>query len=79
MEQRYQGRWDENMMSDYCWTLKRDLPQEKVQKEKCRYEGLSDVGECVIIQKIAVLLEYSRKVLEQDKKKLFLSVYPIIH
>ena len=23
MEQRYQGRWDENMMADYCWTLKR--------------------------------------------------------
>ena len=25
MEQRYQGRWDENMMADYCWMLKRDL------------------------------------------------------
>ena len=29
MEQRYQGRWDENMMADYCWMLKKDLPQNK--------------------------------------------------
>ena len=29
MEQRYQGRWNENMMSDYCWMLQRDLPQNK--------------------------------------------------
>lgn len=24
MEKRYQGRWDVNMMADYCWMLKRD-------------------------------------------------------
>ena len=24
MEERYQGRWDAHMMSDYCWTLIRD-------------------------------------------------------
>lgn len=24
MEERYQGRWDINMMADYCWCLKRD-------------------------------------------------------
>ena len=24
MEERYQGRWDERMMADYCWSLKRD-------------------------------------------------------
>ena len=29
MEQRYQGRWDENIMADYCWMLKRYLPQNK--------------------------------------------------
>ena len=26
METRYQGRWDINMLSDYCWCLKRDEP-----------------------------------------------------
>ena len=26
METRYQGRWDAAMMTDYCWTLKRDIP-----------------------------------------------------
>ena len=25
MEKRYQGRWNENMMADYCWCLKRDI------------------------------------------------------
>ena len=27
MEERYQGRWDVNMMADYCWSIKRDCPQ----------------------------------------------------
>ena len=26
MESRYQGRWDVNMMADYCWSLKRHNP-----------------------------------------------------
>ena len=30
MEQRYQGRWDKNMMADYCWMLKRDAPQKEI-------------------------------------------------
>ena len=29
IEQRYQGRWNENMMADYCWMLKRDLSRKK--------------------------------------------------
>jgi hypothetical protein len=24
VERRYQGRWDENMMADYCWSIARD-------------------------------------------------------
>ena len=24
MEERYQGRWDTKMMTDYCWSLKRE-------------------------------------------------------
>lgn len=27
METRYQGRWDANMMADYCWSIKRDCPE----------------------------------------------------
>ncbi|CAH2105977.1 unnamed protein product [Euphydryas editha] len=27
MEERYKGRWNVHMMADYCWSLKRDLPQ----------------------------------------------------
>ena len=26
MEDRYQGRWDQHMMADYCWNLLRDCP-----------------------------------------------------
>jgi hypothetical protein len=27
MEKWYQGKWSLSMMADYCWTLKRDVPQ----------------------------------------------------
>jgi hypothetical protein len=26
VERRYQGRWDVNMMADYCWSIARDDP-----------------------------------------------------
>ena len=26
IEARYQGRWDEHMLADYCWSIKRDCP-----------------------------------------------------
>ncbi|UYV81741.1 hypothetical protein LAZ67_20002178 [Cordylochernes scorpioides] len=29
MEKRYQGKWSPVMLADYCWNLKRDLPQAK--------------------------------------------------
>jgi len=29
MEKRYQGKWTSGMFSDYCWTLKRDVPDDK--------------------------------------------------
>ena len=32
IEQRYQGRWDSNMMADYCWNLMRDVPQAEHQR-----------------------------------------------
>jgi hypothetical protein len=27
MEKRYQGKWSLSMLPDYCWTIKRDVPQ----------------------------------------------------
>jgi len=27
MEEHYQGRWNSNMMPDYCWALMRDIPE----------------------------------------------------
>lgn len=34
IEGRYQGRWDENMMADYCWLLKRDTRKKVTYKRK---------------------------------------------
>lgn len=34
MENRYQGRWDDNMMADFCWMLQRD--EKKKNKKRNR-------------------------------------------
>ena len=34
MEQQYKRRWDNNMMADYCWMLKRDSSQKESMKRK---------------------------------------------
>jgi len=28
-ERLYQGKWTSSMLADYCWTLKRDVPNAK--------------------------------------------------
>jgi len=33
MEKRYQGKWTSSMLVDYCWTLKRDVPDAKYQQK----------------------------------------------
>jgi hypothetical protein len=30
MKKRYQGKWSLSMLADYCWILKRDVPQQKI-------------------------------------------------
>jgi len=34
MERRYQGRWDVNMMADYCWTLKGDCKSREIKRKR---------------------------------------------
>jgi len=29
MEKRYQGKWTSSVLTDCCWTLKRDVPEAK--------------------------------------------------
>lgn len=36
MEQRYQGKWNPNMLADYCWTLKRDVPQAQYSRKSLK-------------------------------------------
>ncbi|UYV79714.1 hypothetical protein LAZ67_18000389 [Cordylochernes scorpioides] len=38
MEKRYQGKWSPAMLADYCWTLKRDLPQAKYRRKSTTNE-----------------------------------------
>jgi hypothetical protein len=33
MEKRYQGKWSYDMLADYCWTLRRDVPQAKYSRK----------------------------------------------
>ncbi|UYV73988.1 hypothetical protein LAZ67_11001726 [Cordylochernes scorpioides] len=33
MEKRYQGKWSPGMLADYCWTLKRNVPQAKYRRK----------------------------------------------
>lgn len=33
MERRYQGRWDVNMLADYCWSLKRETLQDQHKRK----------------------------------------------
>lgn len=37
MEFRYQGRWDVNMMADFCWSVKRECTKRGV---KCKRKPL---------------------------------------
>ena len=33
MEKRYQGKWTSSMLADYCWTLKRDVPEANYRRK----------------------------------------------
>ena len=33
MEQRYQGKWSTTMLADYCWTLRRDAPEQLYKRQ----------------------------------------------
>jgi len=33
MEKRYQGKWTSSMLAEYCWTLKRDVPEANYRRK----------------------------------------------
>src|SRR5688572_17011034 len=33
MEQRYKGKWSTTMRSEYCWTLRRDAPEQLYKRQ----------------------------------------------
>jgi hypothetical protein len=40
MEKRYSGKWNPDMVADYCWTLVRDTATEEYKRQKTT-EGVS--------------------------------------
>ena len=48
MEARYQGRWDVNMMADFCWSLARD-ETHLVHKRKSLKKNLSSSNKVISI------------------------------
>ena len=44
MENCYQGRWDRNMMADYCWSIKRDCPEEVYKHRSYKRKILPEQG-----------------------------------
>ena len=36
IEERYQGRWDSHMIVDYCWSLKRDVPEASYKRKSLK-------------------------------------------
>ena len=43
MELRYQGRWNESMLADYCWTIKSESSGEHTRKSRKRTFFQTDV------------------------------------
>ena len=43
LEKRYQGKWSQAMLADYCWTLKRDTAVTGY-KRKSSGEWVQEVG-----------------------------------
>lgn len=50
MELKYQGRWDLNMLADYCWTWHTEVAQKGV-KEELPFVGCSKIKQQDITRK----------------------------
>ena len=33
IEKRYQDKWTSSMLADYCWTLRRDVPEANYRRK----------------------------------------------
>ena len=40
MQDRYQGRWDQHMMADYCWNLRRDCASSSHSRKSTKRKFL---------------------------------------
>jgi hypothetical protein len=36
IERKYQGRWNINMLADYCWMLKQEVPESARRRKGAR-------------------------------------------
>ena len=56
MENRYQGRWDSHMMSDYCWSLMRANPDALHKKASSKKKLPQTEMICVFSNQTILLL-----------------------
>ena len=38
IEVRYQCKWDEHMLADYCWSIKRDCSHTEHSRKSCKHK-----------------------------------------
>jgi hypothetical protein len=70
VERRYQGRWDVNMMADYCWSIARDDPSREYSRSS-RTTEKGDLGIQTYISKECKVSKLSTHVLFTLLAKLF--------
>ena len=34
IERRYNGKWSEAMLADFCWSIRRETPVENIKRKK---------------------------------------------
>ena len=48
MEKRYQGKWTSIMLADYCWRVKRDVPEANYRRKSYASAFSRQVSACFI-------------------------------
>ncbi|GFT58353.1 putative DD41D transposase [Trichonephila clavipes] len=80
MERRYQGRWNVNMMADYCWMLKRENSQEHSRKNNLgalyfKYDQARRRFVEWAKNEITVVPDFHKRILFSDEAHFWLNGY----
>ena len=56
---QYQSKWSPSMQADYCWALKRKVPQAKYSRKSTEVTHLIITRSRVLVWKYTFLLQYN--------------------